>query len=65
MTEEVWDRQIDFNLKTAFLGCKYVLPVMVVQGKGAIVNISSVAGLRNDFGLAGARMSATARRRRR
>jgi NAD(P)-dependent dehydrogenase (short-subunit alcohol dehydrogenase family) len=49
MSEEVWDRQIDFNLKTAFLGCKYVLPVMVEQGKGAIVNIASVAGLRNDF----------------
>src|ERR1700739_583240 len=49
MTEEVWDRQIDFNLKTAFLGCKYVIPVMLEQGKGAIVNIASVAGLRNDF----------------
>ncbi len=49
MTEDVWDRQIDFNLKTAFLGCKYVLPVMLGQGKGAIVNIASVAGMRNDF----------------
>jgi NAD(P)-dependent dehydrogenase (short-subunit alcohol dehydrogenase family) len=49
MTEEVWDRQINFNLKTAFLGCKHVLPVMVEQGKGAIVNIASVAGMRNDF----------------
>jgi NAD(P)-dependent dehydrogenase (short-subunit alcohol dehydrogenase family) len=48
MAEEVWDRQIDMNLKTVFLGCKYVLPVMVGQGKGAIVNLSSVAGLRND-----------------
>jgi NAD(P)-dependent dehydrogenase (short-subunit alcohol dehydrogenase family) len=49
MTEEVWDRQIDFNLKTAFLGCKHVLPVMLGQGKGAIVNIASVAGMRNDY----------------
>ena len=24
MSEEIWDRQIDFNLKTVFLGCKYV-----------------------------------------
>ncbi|HEX3575008.1 MAG TPA: SDR family NAD(P)-dependent oxidoreductase [Rhodopila sp.] len=49
MSEEVWDRQIDFNLKTVFLACKYVLPVMVEQGRGAIVNVASVAGMRNDF----------------
>ena len=47
MQEEAWDRQIDFNLKTVFLGCKYVLPVMEEQGAGAIVNLSSVAGMRN------------------
>lgn len=46
MPEEVWDRQIDFNLKTAFLGCKYVLPHMLARRSGAIVNLSSVAGLR-------------------
>ena len=50
MPEEVFDRQIDFNLKTAFLGCKYAIPVMEAQGKGAIVNISSVAGVRNSRG---------------
>jgi NAD(P)-dependent dehydrogenase (short-subunit alcohol dehydrogenase family) len=49
MTEEVWDRQIDFNLKSVFLGCKYAIPVMLEQGRGAIVNIASVAGMRNDF----------------
>lgn len=49
MSEEVWDRQIDFNLKTAFLGCKYVIPAMLERGKGAIVNVASVAGMRNDF----------------
>jgi NAD(P)-dependent dehydrogenase (short-subunit alcohol dehydrogenase family) len=43
MAEEVWDAQMDHNLKTAFLGCKYVLPVMERQGAGAVVNISSVA----------------------
>ena len=46
MPEDVWDRQIDFNLKTPFLGCKYVIPIMEAQGGGAIVNISSIAGLR-------------------
>ncbi len=44
MSEEIWDRQIDHNLKSAFLGCKHVLPVMEKQGSGAIVNVSSVAG---------------------
>ena len=48
MSEAVWDRQIDLNLKTVFLGCKYAIPVMTNQGAGAIVNVSSVAGLRND-----------------
>lgn len=40
-----WDRQIDVNLKSAYLGCRAVLPVMETQGSGAIVNLSSVAGL--------------------
>jgi NAD(P)-dependent dehydrogenase (short-subunit alcohol dehydrogenase family) len=48
LSEEDWDAQLDRNLKTAFLGCKHVLPVMVGQfereGKGgAIVNVSSIA----------------------
>ena len=47
MSEEVWDNQIDLNLKTAFLGCKYVLPVMEKQGSGAIANIASIAGIRH------------------
>lgn len=46
MSEEVWDAQIDVNLRGAFLTCKHVIPVMAAQGGGAIVNISSVAGLR-------------------
>lgn len=46
MDESTWDEQIDVNLKSAFLCCKYVLPVMERQGGGAIVNISSIAGLR-------------------
>lgn len=46
MSEEVWDRQIDLNLKSVFLTCKHVLPHMLAQGSGAIVNISSTSGLR-------------------
>lgn len=46
MAEEVWDAQMDVNLKSAYLMCKAALPHMVAQGGGAVVNISSVAGLR-------------------
>ena len=46
MSEEVWDAQVDFNLKSAFLTLKHVLPVMEAQGKGAVVNLASTSGLR-------------------
>ena len=46
MSEEVWDAQVDANLKSVFLVCKHVLPVMERQGSGAIVNIASSSGIR-------------------
>lgn len=46
MSEEVWDTQIDHNLKSVFLMCKHVLPLMAQQGAGAVVNISSTSGIR-------------------
>jgi NAD(P)-dependent dehydrogenase (short-subunit alcohol dehydrogenase family) len=46
LAEEAWDAQVDYNLKSVFLTCKHVLPVMVEQGAGAIVNTSSTSGLR-------------------
>ena len=46
LSEEDWDRQLDYNLKTVFLACKHVLPVMERQGGGAIVNIASASGIR-------------------
>jgi NAD(P)-dependent dehydrogenase (short-subunit alcohol dehydrogenase family) len=45
-----WDSQVDLNLKTTYLGCRFVLPVMVRQGGGVIVNLSSVAGIREHPG---------------
>lgn len=47
MSEEVFDQQIAFNLKSVFLTCKHVIPVMERQGGGAIVNVSSLAGIRH------------------
>ena len=64
MTEEVWDRQIDFNLKTAFLGCKYALPVMLRAGQGRDRQYFLGRRAAQRFRLRAARMSATARRRR-
>jgi NAD(P)-dependent dehydrogenase (short-subunit alcohol dehydrogenase family) len=46
MSEEIFDAQVDFNLKSVFLTCKHVLPAMVRQGAGAIVNVASTSGLR-------------------
>jgi NAD(P)-dependent dehydrogenase (short-subunit alcohol dehydrogenase family) len=46
MSEEVWDAQVDFNLKSVFLTCKFCLPIMERQAGGAIVNVASTSGLR-------------------
>jgi NAD(P)-dependent dehydrogenase (short-subunit alcohol dehydrogenase family) len=46
LAEDAWDRQIDFNLKSVFLTCKNVIPVMERQGGGAIVNTASTSGIR-------------------
>jgi NAD(P)-dependent dehydrogenase (short-subunit alcohol dehydrogenase family) len=52
LTEEQWDRALDVNLRTAYLASKYSVPVMVEQGGGSIVNISSISALRGDGTLA-------------
>lgn len=46
MSEEVWRAQIDYNLTSVFLTCKSVLPHMVEQRQGVIVNTSSTSGIR-------------------
>jgi NAD(P)-dependent dehydrogenase (short-subunit alcohol dehydrogenase family) len=55
MPEDLWDKQIDLNLKTAFLGCKHVLPVMESQFRSdgrccAIVNIGSIGSMTFQVG---------------
>jgi NAD(P)-dependent dehydrogenase (short-subunit alcohol dehydrogenase family) len=41
---ETWQRVMDVNVKSLFLCCKHVGKVMLQQGKGKIINISSVRG---------------------
>ncbi|WP_431857645.1 SDR family NAD(P)-dependent oxidoreductase [Azospirillum sp.] len=47
MSEEDWDLVVDVILKGAFLACKAVMPHMIAQRWGRIVNISSRAHLGN------------------
>lgn len=44
-TNENWDKTIAINLKGVWLCMKYEIPHMIKQGKGAIVNNASIAGL--------------------
>ena len=46
LTEEAWDAMLDINLKGAWLVARRVIPVMIGQRSGVIINNSSVAGLR-------------------
>jgi NAD(P)-dependent dehydrogenase (short-subunit alcohol dehydrogenase family) len=46
LSEESWDKVLAVNLKSAFLTMKHVIPLMLVQGGGSIINISSVAAIR-------------------
>ena len=50
-SEENWDKTININLKGIWLCMKYEIPTMLQQGKGAIVNCASVAGLSGFAGL--------------
>jgi 3-oxoacyl-[acyl-carrier protein] reductase len=50
LSEEAWDEVVDTSLKGAFLCSKAVLLPMIEKGWGRIINISSVAGLRGNYG---------------
>jgi NAD(P)-dependent dehydrogenase (short-subunit alcohol dehydrogenase family) len=45
--EAEWDRVFAVNLKSAYLSMTYAIPVMVKQGGGSIINISSIASIRH------------------
>ena len=44
ITDERWQKVMDINLTGVFLTCRQVIPVMQRQKRGAIINISSIAG---------------------
>jgi NAD(P)-dependent dehydrogenase (short-subunit alcohol dehydrogenase family) len=45
LTDEQWDRIMDANLKSQFLCAQAAAPIMKRQGRGRIINISSLGGL--------------------
>jgi 3-oxoacyl-[acyl-carrier protein] reductase len=44
-TEETWDKTMAVNLKGTYLCSREVAPIMLKQGKGKIINMSSISGL--------------------
>ena len=48
---DAWDRLMDVNAKSVFLGMKHSIPEMEKVGGGAIVNISSISGFVGQEGI--------------
>ncbi len=51
LAEEDWDRIFQINLKSMFLFCKNIVPMMIKNRSGNIVNITSIAGKGGGFNL--------------
>jgi NAD(P)-dependent dehydrogenase (short-subunit alcohol dehydrogenase family) len=49
LTAHLWSEIVDTNLWGAFLCCQAVVPAMIHQGQGVIVNITSGAAVRTGF----------------
>jgi NAD(P)-dependent dehydrogenase (short-subunit alcohol dehydrogenase family) len=51
LEEELWDRVLDVNLKGMWLTAKHVIPMMIEQMGGSIVNVSSIGAIRSGTAL--------------
>ena len=49
ISENLWDRTLAVNLKGVFNCCRFVIPQMVKQNYGRIVNVSSMAGKHGGY----------------
>lgn len=45
LSEEVWDRTYGINIRGVWLCAKYVIPAMLTQGGGSIINVASPTGM--------------------
>jgi NAD(P)-dependent dehydrogenase (short-subunit alcohol dehydrogenase family) len=50
LAEDVWQRTLDVNLKSVYLGARFAIPALRRRGGGAIVNVASVAAYRVGSG---------------
>lgn len=48
MPEEVWDETMRVNLKSIYYCCRSIVPIMIRQREGRIINVSSTAGQRGE-----------------
>jgi len=52
MAEDEWDRVMAVNLKAIFLLSKHVIPLMIANGGGSVVNMSSIQAIATQAGVA-------------
>ena len=50
LAEDAWQRTLDVNLKSVYLGARFAIPAMRRRGGGSIVNVASVAAFRVGSG---------------